>query len=84
MITSKNREGYPETRYFDAVFGFLVKMDTKDFAVYRDNYKPYEQAKIPGTLYDRRAEKEGYHSWLKMEVTDWKMGDYIDDSVFEG
>lgn len=83
VITSKNKEGFEEVHYFDAVSGLPVKMDTKDFAVYFDNYKPYMAAKLPYTLHYRRAEAGGYHSWIQFDISEWKIGDYIDDSVFE-
>lgn len=81
-VTSKNKEGYPETHYFDSVTGFLVKMELKDFTIYLDDYRQFEQAKVPYTLYFRRLEGDGKFLWMRFDITEWKIGEYIDDSVF--
>lgn len=82
-ITSTNKQGEPEVHYFDSVTGYLVKMDLKGFSVYMDDYKPYERAMVPYTMYYRRAEGDGSYSWMKFEIKAWKIGDFIDDAVFQ-
>jgi len=42
-----------------------------------------KRAQIPYTIYYRRAESGGFHLWIKFEISEWKIGSPIDDSVFE-
>ena len=82
-VVSKNQKGLPETFYFDSVTGFVIKVDTIDLSAYLEDYRPYEQSMLPYTMYYRRPEVGGYHMWIKFEIDEWKIGDYIDDSIFE-
>ena len=82
-ITANNRDGLREKFYFDAVTGFLIKMDTPLNSVYFDDYRPWGQGMLPYKVYFRQAELGGFHSWIKIEITEWKIGDPIEDSVFE-
>ena len=81
-VSAKNRKGEPETFFFDAVTGLVIKIDTALNSVFLDNYRPWGQGMLPYTIYFRQPELGGFHSWIKIEVDEWKIGDLIDDSVF--
>jgi hypothetical protein len=82
-VSSRNPEGMPETFHFDSVTGFVIKIDTIDFSTFLDNYRPYEKAVLPYTIHYRRPGTSGSYLWIKFEVDGWKIGDYLDDSMFE-
>lgn len=82
-VTANNRDGLREKFYFDAVTGYVIKIDTPVNSVYLDDYRPWGQGMVPYKIYFRQPELGGFHSWIKVEIAEWKMGDHIDDSVFE-
>jgi hypothetical protein len=82
-VTATNPKGEPEKFFFDAVTGFVIKLDTPLNSVYFDNYRPWGEGKLPYTVYLRQSEPGGFYSWIKIEIGEWKIGDAIDDSVFE-
>jgi hypothetical protein len=82
-VTATKPKGEPEKFIFDAVTGFVIKLDTPLNSVYFDNYRPWGEGKLPYTVYLRQSEPGGFYSWIKIEIAEWKIGDAIDDSVFE-
>lgn len=82
MVTAKNRDGERETFYFDAVTGFLIKIDTPANSFFLEDYRPWGQGMLPYTVYLRQPEVGGFHTWIKIEISQWKIGEPIDDSVF--
>ena len=83
VVIAKNRGGERETFYFDAVTGFLIKIDTPLNSFFLDDYRPWGKGMLPYKVYLRQPELGGFHTWMKIEIAEWKIGDPIDDSVFE-
>lgn len=83
VVSAKNQNGEPETFYFDAVTGFLIKIDTPLNAFFLDDYRPWRLGMLPYTVYVRQPELGGFHTWMKIEIAEWKIGEPIDDSLFE-
>ena len=82
-VTAKNPKGEREKFYFDVVTGFVIKMDTPLDSMYFEDYRPWGKGMLPYTVYVRHPEIGGFHSWIKIEIAAWKIGDPIEDSVFE-
>jgi hypothetical protein len=82
VVTAQNKQGLEEAYYFDAISGQIFKVDTKDFSVYFENFKPSPSGSYPSTIFYRREEQDGHHSWIKFEVDKWETGNPIDDSIF--
>ena len=82
-VRAKNQKGDPETFFFDAVKGFLIKVDTPFNTLFLDDYRPWGHGMLPYTVYLRQPELGGFHSWIKIQIAEWKIGDPIDDLVFE-
>jgi hypothetical protein len=82
VVTAQNKQGLEETYYFDAISGQILKVDTKGFSVYFENFKPSPSGPYPTTIFYRREEEDGHHAWIKFEVDKWEAGNAIDDSVF--
>jgi hypothetical protein len=83
VVTAQNKPGLEETYYFDTISGQIVKVDTEGFSVYFENFKPSPSGPYPTTIFYRREEEDGHHSWIKFEVDKWETGNPIDDSVFQ-
>ena len=82
-VASKNKKGMPETYFFDCVTGFVIKIETTELSTFLEDYRPYQQGMLPFAMYYRRPEPGGYHSWIRFEVSEWKIGGYLDDAMFE-
>lgn len=82
-VASKNKKGMPEIHFFNCVTGFVIKIETTELSTFLEDYRPYQQGMLPFAMYYRRPEPGGYHSWIKFEVSEWKIGGYLDDSLFE-
>ena len=83
MVSANNRNGHPEKFFFDSVTGFLIKLETPFNALYFDDYRPFRQGMLPHTIYLRQPELGGFHSWMKIQIDEWKLGDPLEDSLFE-
>jgi hypothetical protein len=86
VVAAQNKKGLDETYYFDTISGQIVKVDTtvdtKNFSIYFENFKPSPSGPYPTTVFYRQEEEDGHHSWIKFEVDKWEAGNPIDDSVF--
>ena len=82
-VTGKNRNREREKLFFDAVTGLVIKIDTPLNSVFLDDYRPWGQGVLPYTIYFRQPELGDFHSWIRLQIAEWKIGDPIDDSVFE-
>ena len=82
-LAAKNMKGQSDILFFDAITGLLIKADIPGTSVFFEDYRPFGLGVRPYTIYYRRPEIGGFHSWMKFEVEDLKVDEQIDDSVFE-
>jgi hypothetical protein len=83
VLSQSGDTSTPKKMYFDAVSGFLIKMDVEGASVYFDDYKDYEGTKMPHTIFYRRPEMEGFYTWVKLEISQWQINKPYEDSMFE-
>lgn len=82
-----------ETLYFDAVSGLLLRADRGDLTIFFDDYRDFEGSKTPFMMYFRKDDRNKSSdfaaipnftfTWLRFEISQWKLNDVIADSLFE-
>ncbi len=78
----KTANGVERTFYFDAVTGFIIKVDMPEMSMFMEEYKDFNGTQFPSVFYYRFSEKKDEYLWLKVENLNWTFDEYFDDSIF--
>ncbi|MBS1795120.1 MAG: hypothetical protein JSS81_14775 [Acidobacteria bacterium] len=83
FILQKNDPDKPETIYFDAVTGFLTKIETSEMTCFIYSYAEFNGVNFPSTMYFRTISSEGRTIWMRVDEAVWRVNEPVDDKLFE-
>lgn len=82
LVERQTDEGL-ETMYFDAVTGFLTKIESGKIIVHFFPYENFSGIYFPSAIFSRAITKEGRLVWMRIEKISWGFNETMDDSIFE-
>ncbi len=73
----------PQTLYFDAVSGYLIRMDSNEGICYMSSYKEFNGVSLPSEIYLKIKTPNNGTVWMGISGIAWQVNQPVEDSIFD-